>query len=100
MLVTVVTENLCQRNKIHLSLFRVILFNICFLSLQENMGQAPKPRMANGGSKGANGNYWSAKTKQKKPKKAKEEQIAAKGSSLGYVLIGLLVALVAVAAGT
>ena len=67
------------------------------------MGQGAKSRVPNGGSKGgakANaGSYWNSKNKQKKPKKAKEEIAPAKGSSLRYVLLGLLVALISVAAG-
>ena len=67
------------------------------------MGQAAKSRVANGGGKGgakadAKGSYWSPKNK-KKPKKVKEEPKVAKSSSLRYVLLGLLVALISVGAG-
>ena len=69
------------------------------------MGQTAKSRVSNGGNKGgakaqaATGSYWSPKNKQKKPKKVKEEQKVAQSSSLRYVLLGLLVALMSVAAG-
>ena len=68
------------------------------------MGQAAKSRVSTGGSKGgakaqAGGNYWGGSTKPRKLKKVKEEQKETKSSSLRYVLLGLLVALVSVAAG-
>lgn len=69
------------------------------------MGQSAKGRVANGGSKGGKGaqaqagSYWNSKNKPKKEKTVKEEQKKAKASSLCYVLLGLLVALIAVGAG-
>ena len=85
------------------------IYTCIFLYRNYKMGQAAKSRVSNGGSKGgskgaqaqgqAQGSYWSVKNKQKKPKKVKIEEKETKVSSLRYVLLGLLVALISVGAG-